>query len=92
MVQQVTVRDLLQVKEYGLVEFRCPYPSRLNLAHLSILIGYCTVENGKLIPMDGDYYSDKEIVLSHEEWAMEDGKLALTVVVDTEWSEKYGSE
>lgn len=50
-----------------------------------MFFGCCKSKNGKLIPLDGDSYSDNEIVIRYEEWSKDFVKNGLTVVVETEW-------
>ena len=49
--------------------------------------GCFKVANGKIIPLDGDFYSDDETVIASEEWTMPDEGIekGLTVIVEMEF-------
>lgn len=49
--------------------------------------GCFKVANGKIIPLDGDFYSDDETVIASEEWTMPDEGIekGLTVICEMEF-------
>lgn len=81
----VIVKDLINKKDYDYIAWRGTSPD--NVTGTDIFMGVCKSENGKLIPLDGDLYSDTEVVVKYEEWANDEEGIinGLTVVCETEW-------
>lgn len=46
--------------------------------------GVCKVENGEVIPLDGDSYTKYMTVIAYEEFTTDNGKLGLNLLV-TNW-------
>lgn len=80
----MTVRDLLNKKDYAYVEWRVTAPENI-VDEEDMLFGYCEVVNGNLISGDGDSYDEDTEVLKYEEWLNLDKKLCLTIVEEVEW-------
>lgn len=80
----MTVRDLLDKKDYAYVEWRVTAPENI-VDEEDILFGYCEVVNGNLISGDGDSYDEDTEVLRYEEWLTQDKELCLTIVEEVEW-------
>ena len=81
----IIVKDLISKKDYDYIEWRGTSPN--NAKGTDVFVGTCKSENGKLISLDGESYSDAEIVIKHEEWTNDEAgiKNGLTVVCETEW-------
>ena len=77
------VKDLIKNKDYDYISWRCTAPKYWD--EPDIFCGACKSQNGELIPLDGDSYSEHEIVIRYEEWSSDLIKNGLTVVVDAEW-------
>jgi hypothetical protein len=77
----MTVGDLIKDKDYDYIEYRLTLPPRLSG---DIFAGVCRSENGKLISLDGDTYSEDEEVVRWEEWSNPEKDImnGLTVVVE----------
>lgn len=80
---QVTVGDLIARKDYDYISWRVTAPN--NLDEKDVFFGICQSKGGKLISIDGDSYSESEIVLRYEEWSDNEIENGLTVVVEAEW-------
>ena len=80
---QVTVGDLIARKDYDYISWRVTAPK--NLDEKDMFFGICQSKDGKLISIDGDSYSESEIVLRYEEWSDNEIENGLTVVVEAEW-------
>lgn len=80
----MTVGDLIKNKDYDYISWRVTLTPQLDE---DIFFGVCRSENGKLIPLDYDTYSENEEVIRWEEWSdpEEDIENGLTVVVEGEW-------
>ena len=77
------VKDLIKDKDYDYISWRTTPPSGWGEA--SIFLGACKSKNGELISLDGDSYSEDEVVLGYEEWCNDNTKSGLTVIVEAEW-------
>lgn len=83
------VEDLIRNKDYDYICWRIKLDEEDMdiLGEDSIFFGVCRSENGELISMDRDTYSDEEEVLSYEEWSKPEKGISngLTVIVAAEW-------
>ena len=79
----MTIYDLIKNKDYDYISYRVTAPPGLD--EDDIFFGACKSENGRLIPLDGDTYSESEEVIAWEEWSSEDVLRGLTVVCEAEW-------
>ena len=81
----MTIGDLIKNKDYDYISWRVMLPEKCGDG--DTFFGACKSKDGKLIPLDGDSYSEEEKVLEHQEWKQpEDGiENGLTVVVEAEW-------
>lgn len=83
------IKDLIKRKDYDYICWRIKLDEEDMdiLGEDSIFFGVCRSENGGLISMDGDTYSEDEEVLSYEEWSKPEKGImnGLTVVVTAEW-------
>lgn len=79
----MTVKDLIQKKDYDYISWRLTSPKWWD--EPDIFLGSCKSINGELIPLDGDSYSENEIVIRYEEWSKEGIENGLTVVTEAEW-------
>lgn len=83
------VKDLIKNKDYDYISWKIKLDDADMdiLGEDSIFFGVCRSENGELISMDGDTYSDEEEVLSYAEWSKPEKGImnGLTVVVAAEW-------
>lgn len=80
----MTVRDLIDKKNYTYVEWRVTTPEYI--IEEDMFFGYCEVINGELISGDGDTYDENTEVLRYEEWVNQDNELCLTIVEEVEWA------
>ena len=82
----MTVKDLIKNKDYDYISWRINLdePTRKIIGDDDIFFGCCRSEGGKLISLDGDIYSEDEIVLKYEEWSEPDIANGLTVIVGEE--------
>lgn len=73
------IEDLIKKKDYDYIEYRVTMPSGSN-----IFAGHFSSKNGKIISLDGDYYSASEEILSYKEWSKPEAGIVngLTVVVE----------
>lgn len=81
----MTIKDIIINENYDCIDIRVTSPE--GWKEDSILVGRCRSENGELIPLDGDIYSDSEAVLSSSVWKNEalGIKNGLTVLLQGEW-------
>lgn len=81
----MTVGDSIKNKDYDYISWRITLPEKLGGG--DFFAGVCRSENGKLISLDGDTYSEDEEVIRWEEWSNpeKDIKNGLTVVVEGEF-------
>ena len=79
----MTVKDLIKKKDYDYISWRLEPPE--DWIEEDIFAGACKSKDGKLISIDGDSYSENEVVVRYEEWTDNDFKNGLTVVVKAEW-------
>ena len=77
------VYDLIKDKDYDYISWRVTSPPDWD--EPDMFFGACKSVNGKLIPLDGDIYSEHEVVVRYEEWSNDEVKNGLTVVVEAEW-------
>ena len=77
----MTVKDLIKNKDYDYISWRVTLPEEMGGG--DIFIGCTRSENGKLISLDGDSYSEETEILEYKEWSDEDKgiKNGLTIVV-----------
>jgi hypothetical protein len=85
----LTVKDLIKDKDYDYISWRIKLDERdrKKVGEDDIFFGCCRSEGGKLISLDGDTYSEREHVLSYEEWTKSDENgitNGLTVIVEEE--------
>lgn len=80
------VKDLIRKKDYDYISWRVTLPEEYSGE--DVFFGSARSENGKLIPLDGDIYSESTEVLKYEEWENpeESIKNGLTVLVKGEWA------
>ena len=90
-VDAMTVKDLIVNKDYDYISWRVTLPGQMGGG--DTFFGCTKSENGKLIPFDGDIYSEDTEILSYEEWTNEAKgiKNGLTVVCEGRWSPVYDS-
>ena len=79
----MVVKDLIVNKDYDYISWRVTSPE--GCGEGSIFMGACRSESGNLIPLDGDTYSDSDVVVSYEEFSGETIKNGLVVVVEAQW-------
>jgi len=81
----MTVGDLIKDKNYDYISWRVTLPE--DLGGEDIFFGAAKSENGKLISLDGDSYSECTEIIGYEEWDNpEEGiKNGLTVIYKGEW-------
>lgn len=80
----MTVKDLIKNKDYDYISFRITAPEWYDKP--DIFFGACKAQNGKLIPLDDDSYSEDEEVIRYEEWSSNKIQNGLTIVVESEWN------
>ncbi len=80
-----TIGELIKSKDYDYVSYRLLIPGYYD--DESIFAGCFSSQNGKIIPLDHDTYSECEEVIASEEWNMpkEGIENGLTVVVEGEF-------
>ena len=80
----MTVGDLIKNKDYDYISWRVTLPDDLGGDMFS---GAAKSENGKLISLDGDSYSENTEIIGYEEWdnPKEGIKNGLTVIYKGEW-------
>lgn len=81
----MTIKDLITKKDYDYISWRVTLPE--NAGGGDTFFGCTKSENGKLIPLDGDIYSEDTEIISYEEWNDEDEgiKSGLTIIYEGEW-------
>lgn len=81
----MTIGDLIKNKDYDYISWRVTLPERASGG--DTFFGCTRSENGKLIPLDGDIYSEKTKIISYEEWEDEEEgiKNGLTIVCEGMW-------
>ena len=77
------VKDLIKNKDYDYISWRVTAPPEWTRPDM--FFGACQSVKGKLIPLDGDTYSEYEVVVRYEEWSDDKYKNGLTVVIKAEW-------
>ena len=83
----MTIGNLIEKKDYDYIEWRVTLPERHGGG--DELFGCTKSENGKLISLDGDTYSEDTEIISYEEWEDDEKgiKNGLTIVFEGEWME-----
>lgn len=76
----LTIGKLIEGNDYDYVEYRMLI-GKLPDQKDGIFAGHFCVENGKIIPLDGDVYHERDVVLAYEEWSDERIKKGLTIWV-----------
>lgn len=81
----MVIGDLIKNKDYDYIEWRATLPE--NLGGGDIFFGVSKSENGKLISLDGDNYSEDTEVFSYEEWSMPEKNInnGLTITYKGQW-------
>lgn len=79
----MTVKDLIKDKDYDYISWHVTTPEYLD--NPDMFFDACKSKNGELIPLDGDSYSEDEVVLRYEEWSGDEIENGLTVLVEAEW-------
>lgn len=81
----MTIGDLIKEKDYDYVSYKMHFDS-IKWDTYAETIGCFASKNGKIIPLDGDTYSEKVEVLSYEEWSRPEKGIinGLTVIVGEE--------
>lgn len=72
------VKDLIKNKDYDYISWRVTLPEKYGGG--DIFFGQCRSQNGELISLDGDIYSEEDSVISYEEWSDDEIKNGLTVI------------
>lgn len=80
----ITVKDLIKKKDYDYIEWRVILPEKAGGGNT--FFGCTKSENGNLIPLDGDIYSENTEVVRYEEWSDEirNIKNGLTIFYEAE--------
>lgn len=60
----MTIGDLIKNKDYDYISYRTVVPGCSG----DIFTGIAQSKNGKLISLDGDYYSTDTEIVDYEEW------------------------
>lgn len=81
-----TINDLIQNKDYDYISIRATLPD--DSKQFDTFIGCCCSENGKLVSIDDDTYSEDMEVISYEEWdnPMLNIRHGLTVTIPGRWN------
>lgn len=81
----MTIGSLIKEKDYDYISWRITLPEEAGGG--DTFMGCAKSEGGKLIPLDGDIYSEDEEVISYEEWSNEEAGIenGLTVVIKGKW-------
>lgn len=79
----MTVGNLIKNKDYDYMEWRVMLPDSLGGG--DTFFGISKSENGKLISLDGDSYSEDTEVLSYEEWSSVSVENGITIIYEGEW-------
>lgn len=87
-----TIGDIIAGKNFDYVSYR-GYDEKRNFPPATgnntdgEFCGCFKVANGKIIPLDGDFYGDDETVIASEEWTMPDKGIekGLTVICEMEF-------
>lgn len=87
-----TIRNVIAGKDYNYVSYR-GYDEKRNMPPRTgnntdgEFCGCFKVINGKIIPLDGDFYDEEETVIASEEWTMPDEGIerGLTIIVEMEF-------
>lgn len=83
----MTIGNLIQKKDYDYISWRMTLPERMGGG--DEFFGCTKSQNGKLISLDGDSYSEDTEIISYEEWEdKEKGiKNGLTIVCEGNWEQ-----
>ena len=81
----MTVKDLIENKDYDYISWRVTLPK--DLVAGDTFMGASKSVNGELITLDGDTYCEETEVLNYEEWSNPEKGIAsgLTIVVEGHW-------
>lgn len=76
-----TIGELIKNKNYDYVSYRVMFPGADKYGEFA---GEFKVEDGKIIPLDMDYYRYNEEVIASEEWTDMENKIrnGLTIIVE----------
>ena len=76
-----TIGELIKNKNYDYVSYRVMFPGADNYGEFA---GEFKVEDGKIIPLDMDYYGYNEEVIASEEWTDTESNIknGLTIIVE----------
>ena len=82
----LTIGELISGKDYDYVSYRVVYDSPYCDKENGEFTGCFAVNDGKIVPLDGDCYDYYEEVIASEEWSQpEDGVIkGLTIIVECE--------
>lgn len=85
----MVVGDLIKNKDYDYIECRITLPESLGGG--DTFFGVAKSENGKLISLDGDSYSENTEIIKYEEWTNEEKgiKNGLTVTYEGFFAKTY---
>lgn len=88
MSKNITVKELIEKKDYDYISWRLTVPEHLGGG--DTFFGATKSVGGTLIPLDGDIYDENEEVLRYEEWSNPDENVVngLTVVCEGYWLSK----
>ena len=83
----MTVKDLITNKDYDYISWRLAIPEHLQetFNDTTLFFGVAASKDGELMSLDGDSYSEDEVVLSYEEWSEPENKVVNGLTVVLEW-------
>lgn len=81
------VRDLIKNKDYDYISYRAIMPEHLGGGDM--FAGVAKSKNGKLIPLDGDCYSENAEVVSYEEWENEEEGIKNGLTIFYNWESGF---
>lgn len=76
------IGEIIKNKDYDYIEYRMTVPDYLGG---DVFFGCAKSKDGKLLPLDGDYYSENQEILDYEEWSQDGIENGLTVIVKGDW-------
>lgn len=81
----MTVKELIQNKDYDYMEWRATLPAEDGGG--DTFIGSTKSENGVLLPLDHDDYDEETEILSYEEWSNPSQSVVngVTIVYEGKW-------
>lgn len=74
----MTIKDLIEKKDYDYIELRESLPEEGS--NVQIFIGACKSVGGELISLDGNYYSRQIDIIDYNEWSTNEIKNGLTII------------